>query len=54
MYIKDNKLTFFNLQVNVANTSIELSRQNIYRFARILFPPNPEVKLYIIFIEIKY
>ncbi|XP_076178968.1 brummer isoform X3 [Ptiloglossa arizonensis] len=31
------------LQVNVANTSIELSRQNIYRFARILFPPNPEI-----------
>lgn len=29
--------------VNVANTSIELSKQNIYRFARILFPPKPEV-----------
>ncbi|XP_012279637.1 patatin-like phospholipase domain-containing protein 2 isoform X3 [Orussus abietinus] len=29
--------------VNVSNTSIELSRQNIYRFARILFPPNPEM-----------
>ncbi|XP_026672777.1 patatin-like phospholipase domain-containing protein 2 isoform X2 [Ceratina calcarata] len=29
--------------VNFANTSIELSRQNIYRFARILFPPNPEM-----------
>ncbi|XP_034195034.1 brummer isoform X2 [Osmia lignaria lignaria] len=29
--------------VNFANTSIELSRQNIYRFARILFPPNPEI-----------
>ncbi|XP_076767152.1 brummer isoform X2 [Xylocopa sonorina] len=29
--------------VNVANTSIELSGQNIYRFARILFPPNPEI-----------
>lgn len=29
--------------VNVANTSIELSKQNIYRFARILFPPNPEI-----------
>ncbi|KOC66173.1 Patatin-like phospholipase domain-containing protein 2, partial [Habropoda laboriosa] len=28
--------------VNFSNTSIELSRQNIYRFARILFPPNPE------------
>lgn len=33
----------FILQVNFANTSIELSKQNIYRFARILFPPNPEV-----------
>ncbi|XP_059482642.1 1-acylglycerol-3-phosphate O-acyltransferase Pnpla3-like isoform X2 [Neocloeon triangulifer] len=31
------------LHVNLANTSIELSRQNIYRFARILFPPNPEI-----------
>lgn len=29
--------------VNFANTSIELSKQNIYRFARILFPPNPEI-----------
>ncbi|XP_008547694.1 1-acylglycerol-3-phosphate O-acyltransferase Pnpla3 [Microplitis demolitor] len=29
--------------VNFANTSIELSRDNIYRFARILFPPNPEI-----------
>ncbi|XP_041973253.1 uncharacterized protein LOC121728960 [Aricia agestis] len=29
--------------VNVANTSIELSRQNMSRFARILFPPKPEV-----------
>ncbi|XP_034936262.1 1-acylglycerol-3-phosphate O-acyltransferase Pnpla3 isoform X2 [Chelonus insularis] len=29
--------------VNFANTSIELSRQNIYRLARILFPPNPEI-----------
>ncbi|KAK9296971.1 hypothetical protein QLX08_009162 [Tetragonisca angustula] len=29
--------------VNLSNTSIELSRQNIYRFARILFPPNPEM-----------
>lgn len=27
----------------MANTSIELSKQNIYRFARILFPPNPEI-----------
>ncbi|XP_014208809.1 patatin-like phospholipase domain-containing protein 2 isoform X2 [Copidosoma floridanum] len=29
--------------VNLANTSIELSRQNMYRFARVLFPPNPEI-----------
>lgn len=29
--------------INVANTSIELSRHNIYRIARILFPPKPEV-----------
>ncbi|XP_059059486.1 uncharacterized protein LOC131852777 [Achroia grisella] len=29
--------------VNLANTSIELSKQNINRFARILFPPKPEV-----------
>ncbi|KAF4530078.1 hypothetical protein B566_EDAN001334 [Ephemera danica] len=35
--------TYNVLQVNLANTSIELSRQNIYRFARILFPPNPEI-----------
>ena len=30
-------------QINLANTSIEVSRQNLYRFARILFPPEPEV-----------
>lgn len=29
--------------VNVANTSIEVSKQNIYRFARILYPPKPEI-----------
>ncbi|XP_045105525.1 patatin-like phospholipase domain-containing protein 2 isoform X2 [Portunus trituberculatus] len=29
--------------VNLANTSIELSKENLYRFARILFPPPPEV-----------
>ncbi|KAI8440589.1 hypothetical protein MSG28_001811 [Choristoneura fumiferana] len=29
--------------VNVANTSIELSKQNITRLGRILFPPKPEV-----------
>ncbi|XP_021961348.1 1-acylglycerol-3-phosphate O-acyltransferase Pnpla3 isoform X1 [Folsomia candida] len=31
------------MQVNLANTSIELSRQNLYRFSRTLFPPRPEV-----------
>ncbi|XP_050698652.1 1-acylglycerol-3-phosphate O-acyltransferase Pnpla3-like isoform X5 [Eriocheir sinensis] len=31
------------LQVNLANTSIELSKENLYRFARILFPPHPNV-----------
>ncbi|XP_023011944.1 1-acylglycerol-3-phosphate O-acyltransferase Pnpla3 isoform X2 [Leptinotarsa decemlineata] len=29
--------------INVANTSIELSKHNIYRMLRILFPPKPEV-----------
>ncbi|XP_066254167.1 patatin-like phospholipase domain-containing protein 2 isoform X1 [Euwallacea similis] len=28
--------------INVANTSIELSKHNIYRMVRILFPPHPE------------
>lgn len=28
--------------INWANTSIEISKQNISRFARILFPPRPE------------
>lgn len=32
-----------SLQVNLANTSIELSKQNIHRFIRILFPPKPEI-----------
>lgn len=31
------------LQINIANTSIELSKHNIYRIMRILFPPKPEV-----------
>ncbi|XP_034246089.1 1-acylglycerol-3-phosphate O-acyltransferase Pnpla3 isoform X1 [Thrips palmi] len=38
---RDLSLQLFH--INVANTSIELSRQNIYRFTRILFPPKPEV-----------
>ncbi|KAL3267309.1 hypothetical protein HHI36_011440 [Cryptolaemus montrouzieri] len=29
--------------INIANTSIELSKHNMYRIARILFPPKPEV-----------
>ncbi|XP_065199881.1 patatin-like phospholipase domain-containing protein 2 [Planococcus citri] len=29
--------------VNLCNTSVEVSKPNIYRFARILFPPGPEV-----------
>ncbi|XP_066141434.1 1-acylglycerol-3-phosphate O-acyltransferase Pnpla3-like isoform X2 [Euwallacea fornicatus] len=28
--------------INIANTSIELSKHNIYRMVRILFPPHPE------------
>lgn len=31
------------LQVNVVNTSIAISAENIYRFYRILFPPKPEI-----------
>jgi len=31
------------LQVNLSNTSIELSRQNLYRFSRTLFPPKAEI-----------
>nr|CAI5829957.1 unnamed protein product [Callosobruchus analis] len=29
--------------INIANTSIELSKHNFYRIVRILFPPKPEV-----------
>jgi len=29
--------------VNLSNTSIELSRQNLYRFSRTLFPPKAEI-----------
>ncbi|CAH0560430.1 unnamed protein product [Brassicogethes aeneus] len=29
--------------INIANTSIELSKYNMYRIIRILFPPKPEV-----------
>ncbi|CAB3372133.1 Hypothetical predicted protein [Cloeon dipterum] len=35
--------TYNVLQVNLANTSIELSRQNLLRAMRILLPPNPQV-----------
>lgn len=38
---RDNTWQMFHL--NWANTSIEVSKQNIDRFTRILFPPNPEI-----------
>lgn len=38
---RDNSAQLFH--VNWANTSIEVSKQNMNRFARILFPPRPEV-----------
>lgn len=31
------------LQVNVANTSIEVSKENFYRLGNVLLPPDPEV-----------
>ncbi|XP_014478777.1 PREDICTED: patatin-like phospholipase domain-containing protein 3 isoform X2 [Dinoponera quadriceps] len=36
-------ISFQLFHVNLANMSIELSKQNIYRFTRILFPPKIEV-----------
>lgn len=33
----------FLFKVNLANTSIEINKQNISRFIRILFPPKPEI-----------
>ncbi|XP_055621224.1 1-acylglycerol-3-phosphate O-acyltransferase Pnpla3-like [Toxorhynchites rutilus septentrionalis] len=38
---RDNSSQMFH--VNWANTSIELSKENINRFRRILFPPSPEI-----------
>ncbi|XP_042226039.1 1-acylglycerol-3-phosphate O-acyltransferase Pnpla3-like isoform X1 [Homarus americanus] len=38
---RDSHVNF--MQINLANTSIELSKENLYRFARILFPPPPQV-----------
>lgn len=38
---RDDSMQLFH--INVANTSIELSKHNIYRIARILFPPKPEI-----------
>lgn len=35
-------MSFLCSQINLANTSIELSKHNIYRMVRILFPPTPE------------
>ena len=36
-------LRFFFLQISLANTSIEVSRDNLRRFSQILFPPPPAV-----------
>lgn len=38
---RDSSLQLFH--VNFCNTSVEVSKPNMYRFSRILFPPNPEV-----------
>lgn len=38
---RDNSSQMFH--VNWANTSIEISKQNINRFGRVLFPPKAEV-----------
>ncbi|KAG5681879.1 hypothetical protein PVAND_011286 [Polypedilum vanderplanki] len=38
---RDDSAQIFHL--NLSNTSIELSTQNVYRFMRILFPPKPEI-----------
>ncbi|XP_022918776.1 1-acylglycerol-3-phosphate O-acyltransferase Pnpla3-like isoform X2 [Onthophagus taurus] len=38
---RDDSMQLFH--INVANTSIELSKHNIYRIGRILFPPTPEI-----------
>lgn len=40
--VSTNIYVFCCFQINVANTSIELSKHNIYRILRILFPPHPE------------
>ena len=31
------------MHVNLANTSIQFTAANLYRFSRALFPPHPEV-----------
>ena len=31
------------MQVSVANTSIEISKENFYRLSKVLLPPEPEV-----------
>jgi len=36
-------LVFNVLQVNIANTSMELSKENLFRLGRVLIPPDPEV-----------
>jgi hypothetical protein len=31
------------VQVSVANTTIEISKENFYRLGKVLLPPEPEV-----------
>jgi patatin-like phospholipase domain-containing protein 2 len=38
---RDSSVQLFH--INLCNTSVEVSKPNIYRFARILFPPSAEV-----------
>jgi len=40
---QDDNLLHHILQVSVANTSIELSKENLMRMCRVLLPPHPEV-----------
>ena len=40
--IKSSSTYYLPQQMNFANTSIELSRQNMNRFVRIMFPPKPD------------
>jgi hypothetical protein len=40
-FYKDVQL--FVVQVSVANTTIEISKENFYRLGKVLLPPEPEV-----------